>query len=124
MIAVDTSSLVVYLTGGTGSDIDLVDRAILSRELAIPPVVLAEVMSDPARGEAVGALLTPLPLLELSRGYWHRAGLLRARVLAGGFKARLGDALVAQCCLDHDVPLITRDRDFRHFVRLGLTVLP
>ena len=40
MIAVDTSSLVVYLAGGTGPDIDLVDRAVVSRELAIPPAVL------------------------------------------------------------------------------------
>ena len=124
MIAVDTSSLVVFLAGGTGPDIDLVDRAVVSRELAIPPAVLAEVIGDPSRGEEAGALLAPLSMLEPSEGYWQRAGLLRARVLAGGFKARLGDALIAQSCLNHDVPLITRDRDFRHFVRLGLTLLP
>ena len=27
----------------------------------------------------------------------------------------LGDALIAQCCLDHEIPLLTRDRDFRSF---------
>jgi predicted nucleic acid-binding protein len=45
-------------------------------------------------------------------------------VLATGFKARLADALIAQACIDHDVALITRDKDFRHFVRHGLHVLP
>jgi predicted nucleic acid-binding protein len=36
----------------------------------------------------------------------------------------MGDVLVAQSCLDHKVPLITRDRDFRHFARLaGLKLL-
>jgi predicted nucleic acid-binding protein len=38
-------------------------------------------------------------------------------VLAAKRRARLGDALIAQSCLDHQVRLITRDRDFRHFAR-------
>jgi predicted nucleic acid-binding protein len=25
------------------------------------------------------------------------------------------DALIAQCCIDADVPLIARDKDYRHF---------
>jgi predicted nucleic acid-binding protein len=45
-------------------------------------------------------------------------------VIGAGFKAKLADTLIAQSCLDHDVPLITRDGDFRHFVALGLRVLP
>ncbi len=37
------------------------------------------------------------------------------RVLATRRKARLGDALIAQSCIDQSIPLITRDRDFRAF---------
>jgi len=50
-------------------------------------------------------------------GYWAarrdapRAGLAAKR------RARLGDALIAQSCLDHNVRLITRDRDFQLFAR-------
>jgi predicted nucleic acid-binding protein len=40
---------------------------------------------------------------------------LRATVLAKRRKARLGDALIAQSCLDAGIPLLTRDRDFRAF---------
>jgi predicted nucleic acid-binding protein len=29
----------------------------------------------------------------------------------------LGDALVAQSCIDEGVPLLTRDRDFRAFAK-------
>jgi predicted nucleic acid-binding protein len=36
-------------------------------------------------------------------------------VLAKRRKARLGDALIAQSCIDHGIPLLTRDRDFRAF---------
>jgi hypothetical protein len=60
-----------------------------------------------------GSLLQ-LPLLEVQPGYWQRVGTLRAKVLARGFKSRVADALIAQCCIDHGVKLITRDRDFRH----------
>ncbi len=63
--------------------------------------------------------------MPLGDGFWERAGLLRARIISGRRKARLADALIAQTCLDHDVPLITRDRDFRHFARVSaLKLLP
>jgi hypothetical protein len=60
-----------------------------------------------------------LPLLDVLDGYWERAGVLRARILAKRHKARIADALIAQSCLDHDVPLVSRDRNFRHFSRLA-----
>jgi predicted nucleic acid-binding protein len=41
--------------------------------------------------------------------------LLRRAVRRRGLKANLADALVAQCCIDADVPLIAHDPDFRHF---------
>jgi hypothetical protein len=54
-------------------------------------------------------------LIKLGSGYWQRAGELRAKVLAKRRKARLGDALIAQSCIDGAIPLLTRDRDFRAF---------
>jgi hypothetical protein len=124
MSAVDSSSLITYLAGGSGRDVDLVDQAISSRHLLIPPVVLTEVLSAPGGGPEAAGVLAGLPALDVTPGYWERAGQLRARVLSRGYRARLGDALIAQSCLDHDVPLITRDGDFRHFARHGLKLLP
>jgi predicted nucleic acid-binding protein len=63
--------------------------------------------------------LLELPLLEISEGYWERAGRLRATVLARGLRARLADTLIAASCIDHGVTLVTRDPDFRHFSKLG-----
>jgi predicted nucleic acid-binding protein len=124
MIAADTSTLVTYLAGGTGSDVDLLDDAIEARVLVLPPAVLTEILSVPGRADAMADLLAGVPLLETRPGYWERAGLLRARVLAHGFKGRVADALIAQSCIDHDAALITRDRDFRHFARYGLRTAP
>lgn len=70
-------------------------------------------------------LFLQLPVLEIAEGYWHRAGLLRARLLARSRRARLADSLVAQSCLDHDLSLVTRDSGFRHFVRMaGIRIVP
>ena len=47
MIAVDTSSLVAYLQGDPGGDVDVVDAALADKRLVLPPIVLAEILSDP-----------------------------------------------------------------------------
>ena len=124
MIALDTSSLVHYLAGSEGGDVDAADIALAQSQACLPPVVLSEVLSDPGLPGKVEKLLLQLPLLALEADFWERAGRLRARVIGAGHKAKLADTLIAQSCLDHDVPLVTRDDDFRHFVPAGLQLLP
>ena len=124
MIAVDTSSLVAFLEGQAGSDTDLVQSALDHQQLALPPVVLTEILSDPAVPRGVRTLLAGLPILDLEPGFWERAGVLRASVLKQKNKARVADSLIAQSCLDQSTPLVTRDRDFRHFAKAaGLSLL-
>jgi hypothetical protein len=115
LIAVDTSTWIAFLQGHNGEDAELLDKALQDRQVLMIPVVLTEVLSDPKLPPEVSRTLSDLPLIELETGYWHRAGALRAKVLAKGRKARLGDALIAQNCIDRKIPLLTRDRDFRAF---------
>lgn len=106
-----------FLDGDTGKDTDLLDRALRDKQVLMPPVVLTELLSDPKPPSALSRTLAELPLIEVEDGYWQRTGELRAKVLARRRKARLGDALIAQSCLDRGVPLVTRDRDFRAFAQ-------
>ncbi len=115
MIAVDTSTWIAFLQGDGGQDTTLLDRALQDRQVLMAPVVLTELLSDPKLPTEVSQTLSELPLIEVELGYWQRAGELRARVLAKRRKARLGDALIAQTCIDRGIPLLTRDRDFRAF---------
>ena len=115
MIAVDTSTWIGFLQGDGGRDAELLDQALADRQVLMVPVVLTEVLSDPKIPSEVSQTLSELPLIEVEPGYWQRAGALRAKVLAKRRKARLGDALIAQSCIDHRIPLLTRDRDFRAF---------
>jgi predicted nucleic acid-binding protein len=118
MIAVDTSSLVAFLTGDSGSDVDVVEDSLRSQILTLPPVVLTEIISDPKLPKQVYNILLGLPILETLPGYWQRAGETRAKILGRSLKVRVADALIAQSCLDYNVALITRDKDFRHFEKL------
>jgi predicted nucleic acid-binding protein len=58
-----------------------------------------------------------LPPLDLADGYWVRAGATRAVILRQTLRARLADSLIAQACIDANVALLTRDRDFRHYAK-------
>jgi len=73
----------------------------------------------------VAETLAEVAMIEVGSDYWQRAGILRAKVLAKRRRARLGDALIAQSCIDQGIPLITRDRDFCTFAQaagLGLVL--
>ena len=123
MIAADTSTWVSFFEGQQGEDVVALTSSLQARQVVMPPPVLTELLSDPELPPSVTQTLLELPLVALREGFWHRAGKLRARALARKRKARLGDALIAQCCIDADIALITRDGDFKAFsgpLRTGL----
>jgi predicted nucleic acid-binding protein len=116
MIAADTSTWIAFLEGETAPDTELLDQALRDRQVLMVPPVLTELLSDPKLPAEVALTLCDVPAIEIGRHYWQRAGALRAKILAKGRRARLGDALIAQSCIDDGTSLITRDRDFRAFV--------
>ena len=115
VIAADTSTWVAFLQGDNGADVALLDLALRDQQVVMPPVVLTELLSDPRLLPDVATTLCEVPLIDTDASYWQRAGQLRGRVLALRRKARVGDALIAQSCVDRGIPLITRDRDFKAF---------
>lgn len=123
MIAVDTSSFVAYLSGSKGRDVDAIDKALINKQVVLPPVVLTELLSDSKLTTKLLNIILEIPVLSLYEGFWERAGYLRAKIISKGHKARLADSLIAQICIDNGVPLITRDKDFRHFSKISPFVL-
>jgi predicted nucleic acid-binding protein len=116
MIAADTSTWIAFLQTSAGEDVELLDRALADRTVLMLPVVLTELLSDPKLPITTAQALSEVPLVDVSPEYWHDAGLLRAKVLSRRRKARLGDALIAQSCLERRIRLLSRDRDFQAFV--------
>src|SRR5947207_1393056 len=109
MIAADTSSLVASFNGRSGLDAEQLATALAAGDLVLPPVVLTEILSDPVSSTAIEEQMRQLPMLEIHDGYGAPTGHARRIVLSKGFEARVGDALIAQSCIDHDVALIIRD---------------
>jgi predicted nucleic acid-binding protein len=123
--ALDSSALIGYLGGVDRRDTRLVHQFLSAGTAVLPPVVVTEVLSQPGLPEKVAALVSALEILPITDGFWERAGRTRARVIAKGRRARLADTLIAQACLDHDIPLITHNADFKRFAALvGLRLLP
>lgn len=120
MIAIDTSSFSRFLQNESGPDTALVAEALRDDTAYVAPIVRTELLSRPELTASGKGVVLAVPLLEIRDGYWDRAGQLRRNLLSAGLKAKLADCLIAQSCIDHDVPLITYDRDFRHFAKAGL----
>jgi predicted nucleic acid-binding protein len=123
MMAADTSTWIAFFQGEAGDDVELLDQALKDRQVLMAPPVLTELLSDPGISSQISKTLSELPLIEVQPGFWQRAGALRAKVLAKRRKARLGDALIAQSCLDAAIPLLTRDRDFGAFAATAALTL-
>jgi predicted nucleic acid-binding protein len=124
MICADTSSVVALLKGDQGRDVEVVRNALVDGNLVLAPASVAELLSDPGITPSIEESILDIPQLETTPGYWERAGRLRARLVRHRFRPKLADSLIAQSCLDHDVLLVTRDRDFASFQKLaGLRII-
>ena len=119
MLCLDTSSLIAYLQGVDGADVDVIDQALIDQVGVLSPVTVSELLSDPHLSATVRKTILEIPTLPITEGFWERAGLLRAKALRSGRRANLADTLIAQCCLDHQATLVTRDRDFQVFAGLA-----
>ncbi len=116
-VVVDTSIWVDYFSG---EDFPVLDNALRQGSVILPPVVLAELISGAHRPRERVALidfLSDLPLCETPRDHWIRVGELRRRCREKGVSVSTPDAHVAQCALDIDAPLLTRDGIFSAIAR-------
>jgi predicted nucleic acid-binding protein len=124
MICVDTSSLLALWAGEEGRDTVLLEQALAQRDVGLSPVSVSEVLSAPTLPLFLEQRVLAFPMLEITPGYWYRAGKLRARPMRLRYRPKIADTLIAQSCLDHRAALITRDADFSAFEKFaGLKLL-
>jgi predicted nucleic acid-binding protein len=117
LLCADTSSWIAFLAGEAGKDVEIIEQALGSQGLVMAPPVLTELLSDPRLPERYRLAFGAVALLEIQNGFWSRSGALRASLIRRGHRPKLADTLIAQICIDHSVPLLTRDRDFAPFAR-------
>lgn len=114
---VDTSEWIEFFKGSPAA---LIEQALLNGAAIVPPVVVAELISGASTVEqcnAIGEVLQDAPLHETPLDHWIRVGELRAMLKRKGLSVTIPDAHVAQCALDRDAVLLTRDRVFSAIAR-------
>ena len=116
MISADTSAVLHFLHGFDSPARAQVRNALLDEHLVLPPVVIAELLSGVQQEEGLRQILERSTAVPLHEGHWERVGATRRTIKSLGLRCNLADALVAQTCMDADIPLIAGDSDFRHFV--------
>ena len=89
MIAVDTSSMVAFLKGDGGSDVNAVEEGLRLKQVVIPPVVLSELLSAKNMSKILSERLQSIQMLEITEGYWVRVGSLRQHILRNGCSAKI-----------------------------------
>lgn len=116
-LIVDTSVWIDFFGGRT---IPLLEDALALGTVVLPPIVVAELVSGARKKSdrmALVDLLEDLPIHETPRDHWIRVGELRRRLMEKGNPISIPDAHVAQCALDRDAPLLSRDRAFSTIAR-------
>ena len=117
-IVADTSEWVEYLAGRPA---ELLDHALAAGLVVVPPIVVAELLSGARTAKdrlLLEDMLRDLMMPAAPFDHWVRVGALRALLRARGLSVSTPDAHVAQCALDQDAPLLTRDGVFSRIARM------
>lgn len=116
-VIVDSSVWIDFLSG---QEIPAVRTAIAEARVVLSPLVIAELLSGEklSRQRAmIGELLQEYPHHATPLAHWIDVGNLRRVLRARGVNATVPDAHVAQCALDLDATLLTRDEIFARIAR-------
>lgn len=111
-VVVDTSVWIDFLAGLPAP---WLERALSDGLVVLPPLVVAELITGARRKQertAIAYLLEKLPLHETPLDHWIRVGELRRELRNKGVSVSTPDAHVAQCALDRDAVLLSRDAVF------------
>ena len=111
-VVVDTS---VWIDFFAGRAVPYLEDALAQGSVVLPPLVVAELVSGARRPRdraAIADLIRELPLHETPPDHWMRVGDLRRQLRGRGLAVSTPDAHVAQCALDRDAVLLSRDAVF------------
>lgn len=111
-VVVDTS---VWIDFFSGRPTPTLIEGLAAGAVVVPPTVVAELVSGArtARDRAtIEDLLVDLPLHPTPLSHWIAVGDLRRRMQPHGIEISTPDAHVAQCALDLDALLVSRDTVF------------
>lgn len=124
MVLVDTTVWIDWLRTLETKPASELDRLLEEGEAALAPIILQELLQGAASPRALRTLrgqFEALPMLIPRPGAatYGDAGALYARCRWAGYTPRSPhDCLIAQLAIEHRVPLLHDDRDFKHIAEV------
>jgi len=122
-VVADTSVWIEFFAGRPAPGLE---QALAHGLVVLPPLVAAELVSGARRKAeraSITELIDELPVHDTPIDHWVRVGELRRTLLDRGLSVSTPDAHVAQCALDRDALLLSRDSVFTRIGRsVGLKV--
>jgi len=118
-VVVDTS---VWIDFFAGRPVPSLEDALAQGSVILSPLVVAELVSGARQSrdrDSITDLMRELPLHETPLDHWVRVGDLRRRLRGRGLAVSTPDAHVAQCALDRDALLLSRDAVFQRIAAIG-----
>jgi len=123
-VVVDTSVWVEFFAGRRPKELV---EALENGVVWLPAIVVSELISGAGTAEQreeIGELLQEVAVIETNLEHWIHVGDLRRTLRARGVTVSVPDAHVAQCAIERNAVLLTRDRVFTRianhtWLRLG-----
>ncbi len=118
-LVVDTSVWVEFFRG---VPLPALEGALRDGLVLLPPIVAAELLSAPlskVERRSLSEFVHHLPLHPTPLTHWEAVGALRAQLAKKGLTVSTPDAHVAQCALEADARLWSKDAIFRKVTRTG-----
>ena len=116
-IIVDSSAWVAYFRG---EGLPLIDTGLAAGLVRIPPLLLTDLLSvkqEASLSHKFEKFLEKLPLCEVSRSHFARAGELKRLAAQRGIRLSAQEAHIAQCALDLGGILVTKEPLFHELQR-------
>jgi predicted nucleic acid-binding protein len=111
-VIVDSSVWIDYLAGINVREVEV---AAALGAIVLPPLVIAELLSGNntlRERQLIGELLQDFNMHQTPLAHWMRVGELRRLLSARGLNVNIPDAHVAQCAMERDAILYSRDAIF------------
>jgi len=121
MILVDTSVWIDYFRGSDGRLTTHLQALLEDDRVALAAPVKIEILSGSSARDRVALqrVLQALPLLIPAQSTWERMEGWTEKAVAKGERFGVGDLLIAGLAADSDVPVWSRDEDFKRMQKLG-----
>lgn len=120
MILVDSSVWIDYFNGRSSPETDFLDEILGVRPIATGDLILTEVLQGFRNDKDYSTarrLLTELAIFELlgTKMAVKSADNYRKLRKKGVTVRKTADVIIASFCLEHDLPLLFSDKDFKPF---------